>query len=92
MPCTTPADVDVDDRVPLVQRQQFGVTAPADARVVEHQVESAGTADHLVDHRLHGRRIGDVEARGARRLAEPGRGLLRGVAVDVGADDVGARI
>ena len=60
------ADVDVDDRVPLVQRQQFGVTAPTDARVVEHQVEPAGTADHLVDHRLHGRRIGDIEACGAR--------------------------
>ena len=86
------ADVHVDDRVPLVERQQFGVAAPDDAGVVEHQVEPAGAVDHVVDRGLHRRGVGDVEpcATGA-RAPSARRGALRGVAVDVGAHHVGTR-
>ena len=84
------ADIHVDDRVPLVEGQQFGVAAPHDARVVEHQVESAGAGDDIVDHRLHRCGVGDVEAGRACPVAERRRRALGGVAVDVGADHVRA--
>ena len=85
------ANVDVDDRVPLVQRQQFGVPAPHDARVVEHQVEPACAIDDLVDGALHRRRVGDVDSRETGVGAKRRGGTLGGVAVDVGADHRGAR-
>ena len=73
------------------QREQFGVAAPHDACVVEHQVESAGAGDHIVDRRLHRRGVGDVEPGERGASAERRRGALGGVSVDVGADHVGAR-
>ncbi len=87
------ADVHVDDRVPLVQRQQFGVAAPNDAGVVEHQVQPSGTRDDVVDGGLHGSRVGDVEARRCRgtRPARLVDGALRRVGVDVGAQHIGTR-
>ena len=85
------ADVDVDDRVPLVQRQQLGVPAPHDARVVEHQVEPACSIDDLVDGGLHRRRVGDVKARRTGVGAKRRCGAFGGVAVDVGAHHGGTR-
>ena len=61
------ADVHVDDRVPLVEREQFGVAAPHDACVVEHQIQPAGAGDHVVDRRLHRGGVGDVEPGSASR-------------------------
>lgn len=84
------ADVDVDDRVPLVQREQFGVAAPADACVVEHQIQSAGAVHHFVDRRRDGGGVGHIQSRCPCPIAEPGGRRLGGVAVDVGADHVGA--
>jgi hypothetical protein len=43
------------------QRQQFGVSAPSDSGVVEHQVEPAGAGDDGVDRGLHRSRVGDIE-------------------------------
>ena len=88
------ADVDVDDGVPLVQGEQFGVAAPSDSGVVEHQVEPSGAGDDGVDGGRHRGRVGDVEGgrcRGAGTV-QALRGAGRRGAVDVGADDVGARV
>ena len=85
------ADVDVDDRVPLVQRQQLGVAAPHDPGVVEHQVQPARAAHHLVDRGLHCRRVGDVKACRPGMRAQLRRRRLGGVPVDVGADHIRAR-
>src|SRR4029077_18978075 len=79
------ADVDVDDRVPLVQRQQLGVAAPYDAGIVEHQVEPPCSIDDLVDGGLHCRRVGDVEPRGTGVGAERCVGGFGGGAGDVRA-------
>ena len=86
------ADIDVDDRVPLVQGEQFGVPAPADARVVEHQVQSAGPVHHIVDRLLHRRCVSDVESSRARRTwaGQVLGGACRRGPVDVGAEHVGA--
>jgi len=80
------ADVDVDDRVPLVQREQLGVPTPHDARVVEHQVEPARTIDHLVDGGLHRRRVGDIEPCGTGVRPQRRGGMFGSIAVDIGAD------
>ena len=46
----------------LVQREQFGVAAPDDAGVVEHQIQSARARHHVIDGGLHCGGVGDVEA------------------------------
>lgn len=74
--------------VQLVQREQFGVTAPRDAGVVEHQVETSGARDDVVDDGLDRGDVGHVKMGPAG--AERCRRALRAVTVDIGADDVGA--
>jgi hypothetical protein len=55
------ADVDVDDRVPLIEGEQLGVAAPDDARVVEEQVQTSGPRHDVVDHGLYRVAVGDVQ-------------------------------
>lgn len=45
------ANVDIQRPVPVLQAQLVHLTADADARVVEHQIESAMLSMSILDHR-----------------------------------------
>ena len=86
------ADVDVDDRVPVVERELL-VSPPMLMPALLNIRSSAPCAGgHVRDQRRDGGRVGDVQ-RDRPRRARPGHRRDRrrgGVEVEVRADDVGA--
>ena len=79
--------VDVDDPIPVRDPELEIVAADGDPGVVEDQVETAVCGDCVVDQRLHGRGVPDVDLGGAREGAQVAGYTLGRGAVDVGDDD-----
>jgi len=53
--------VDVDHRLPLVERRAEHALAEADPGVVDEDVEATGSFSHVLDGARPGRRVGHVE-------------------------------